>query len=121
MAQGPAYRPHPPPPQQQQQPPFSSGFQQPYASPPNQFQPVYHNGLPTGYAPGTLRHPPHQGNQVQSTHPQMQQQQQPYIPSVQGNGSNGGNVHHTGPMHQPIPKSGPQSGLLAMLNEGRGR
>jgi hypothetical protein len=107
-AQGPAYRPHVATHPQQ---PFNPGFQQAYAGNP-------YNGGPAGYQAVSHRPPPHQGpSQYQ---PHQQHQQQPYISSVQGQSShNGGQTHHTGPMHQPIPKSGVQSGMLAMLNDRR--
>jgi hypothetical protein len=114
--QGQSYRPHlPPPPPPQQQQPFNPGFQQSYAPPQNSYQPTY--GGPAGYQATSQRPPAHQGpSQYQPQHLQ-QQQQQPYIPSVQGHPpNNGANLHHIGPMHQPIPKSGPQNNLLAMLN-----
>ena len=120
-AQGQTYRPHLPPQssqqQQQQQQPFSSGFQQPHTSL-NTYHPSY--GVSTGYQAASQRPPLHPGpGQYQAQHiqPQQQQQQQPYIPSVQGHPPNNGvQTHHTGPMHQPVPK-GPQSSLLAMLNK----
>jgi len=110
-AQGPAYRPHVP------TQPYNSGFQQAYVSPQNQSGLNYNSG-PTGYQAASHRPPPHQGQGIY--HQQhLLQQQQPYIPSVQGQPShNGGQTHHIGTMHQPIPKSGP-SGMLAMLNDRR--
>lgn len=113
--QGQSYRPHPPS-QPQQQQPFSSGFQQSYVPLQSAYQPSY--GGPTGYQALTHRPPMPQGpSQMQPQHLPQQQQQPPYIPSVQGNTHNiGGNVHHTGPMHQPIPKTGSGGVLLAMLN-----
>lgn len=115
---GQGYRPHLPP-NQQYMPPVQQ---------PQQF------GGPPPQAPGTFYNPVGVAGYQPPPRPIAQQQYQPPPmpppPQVPYAGSNhapmfnpaNNNTVHSGPMHQPVPKNGPQTGmLLAMLNEGRGR
>ena len=120
---------------QQQQQPFISPSQQ---HPQGQYYNTVNQPGPANYqAP-----PPRPPMPMPMTMPMPMAQHQYQPPSLPpppqapypGSGSNHGqpfnpnantgigSVGHTGQMHQPIPKNGPQTGmLLAMLNDTRGR
>lgn len=118
--------------QQQQQQPFISPSQQHppaqyynnnqggpglanYQAPPPRPMPMPMPMASHQYQPPSMPPPPPQGQYAGTGHGQ------PYNP-VPNSNVNAGAPGHTGQMHQPIPKNGPQTGmLLAMLNDTRGR